>query len=126
MKLNLITAPVMEPVTLAELKTWCKTDIDDDDMTLNRLIVAAREYCENRTGRAFLTQTWDLVLDDLFNYEIRLPRPPCQSITSFNYIDMGGNVQPYTAFIGTTGSPARIMPNYGTPWPIYRPTIQSI
>jgi uncharacterized phiE125 gp8 family phage protein len=58
-----ITAPVDEPLDLAEVKRHLRVEIDDDDDYIQALIAAAREYCEEYTHRAFLTQTWQLLLD---------------------------------------------------------------
>lgn len=44
----------MEPVTLEELKLWCRVDADDFDAELATLGVAAREYVERATGRTYV------------------------------------------------------------------------
>ena len=60
----LITPPAIEPVTLAEVKTHLRLPADaTEDAYLTTLIAAAREYCEQETRRAFITQTWELTLD---------------------------------------------------------------
>ena len=56
--IKLITPPACEPVTLDEAKTWLKLDTSDDDITVARLIAAARQMVEQYTRRALITQTW--------------------------------------------------------------------
>lgn len=62
--LALVTPPAQEPVTLAELKGHARIDVADEDALLTSLITTARGYVEESTGRALLTQTWSLTLDD--------------------------------------------------------------
>jgi uncharacterized phiE125 gp8 family phage protein len=89
--ITVITPPATEPVTLAEVKLHCKVDGTEDDALITALIATARQYAEDYTRRAFVTQTLELSLDhdDLFEYGpyIELPRPPIASITSIKSYD---------------------------------------
>jgi uncharacterized phiE125 gp8 family phage protein len=87
MSLKPITAPAEEPVTLVEAKAQCKVDHSADDALLAIFIQSAREAAEHITGRAFITQTWELVLDAFPAAEIQLSKPKIQSITSVKYLD---------------------------------------
>jgi uncharacterized phiE125 gp8 family phage protein len=87
MSLKLITEPVSEPVTLAEVKLQCRIDGNDDDAMLTSLITSARQSCEHILNRSLMAQTWELVLDAFPNVDIILRNPPVQSITSIKYID---------------------------------------
>jgi len=93
MSLILVTAPATEPVTLTEAKAHCRVDYTDDDTLITSLIVAAREYCEEITRRAFITQTWDYKKDRFKGDEIDLPKGPLISVTSVKYIDNTGTEQ---------------------------------
>lgn len=93
MSIKLITAPAAEPVILAEAKLHCRVDSADDDTLITALIVAARELAEQQTGRALVTQTWELALDAFPVSEIELPLPPVQSIVSIKYLDSNGAEQ---------------------------------
>jgi hypothetical protein len=64
MALKLITGPSTEPITLTEAKLHIKQDCADDDTLIMSLIVSARQMCESRTHRRFITQTWEKYADD--------------------------------------------------------------
>ena len=69
------TAPVVEPVTLAEAKSHCRVDSTTDDTYISSLITAAREWVEDYLDRSLVTQQYVMRLD-AFPAEIELPRPP--------------------------------------------------
>lgn len=86
MPLKLITPPAVEPVTSTEAKLHCRIDTSADDTLITMLITAARRTVEADSGRALITQTWELVLDDFpTKTYIKLPLPPLQSITHIKY-----------------------------------------
>jgi uncharacterized phiE125 gp8 family phage protein len=59
----LLTAPALEPVSLAEAKAFLRVEHDDDDDVITALLVGARIYVEAQTRRALITQSWRLVFD---------------------------------------------------------------
>jgi len=59
----LITAPLIEPVTLAEAKVHLKIDHADEDTYISSLISSARRFCEKYTRGALIEQTWKWTLD---------------------------------------------------------------
>ena len=84
--LKLITAPAVEPVSSAEAKLHCRIDTSADDTLITMLITTARRTVEADSGRAMITQTWELVLDAFpTKTSIKLPLPPLQSITHIKY-----------------------------------------
>ena len=114
--------PELEPITLDQAKVQCRVDSDDDDAYITSLITAARIHAENRTNRAFLTQTWKLSLDRFPGYQpwnlgspfapvvgrqfsteyvcgrymqppLLLPRPRLIAVSSIQYYDINGNQQ---------------------------------
>lgn len=122
MGLTLKTAPVAEPVTLAEAKLHCKVDVADDDTLITALIVAARQQAEHRTGRALITQQWELTLER-FADRIPLPRPALVSVQSVKYLDGNGALQTldnteYQVVISELVG--YIQPSYGKSWPFCR------
>ena len=96
MALQRITAPVLWPVTLAEVKAHCRVDLSDDDALLQTLIEAATEMAEQATGRALMTQSWELSLESfpptrsIYSEALVLTRVPVQSILSLSYTDEAG------------------------------------
>lgn len=59
----LLTAPAVEPLSLAEAKAFLRVDHDDDDDVISALIAGARLYVEGQTRRALVTQSWRLTRD---------------------------------------------------------------
>src|SRR6185312_1480058 len=111
--------PLVEPVSLAELKDFLRVDSSDEsnDAVIVGLALAARQWAEVYTQRRFCTQTWQLGMDffpgyiDLklagqkvsspfvsgsnavlvgIRYAIVLPYPPVQSIAQFIYQNANG------------------------------------
>lgn len=82
--------PETEPVTLDEMKRHlrCQDDITTLDDDISALITTAREWAEDFTDRALLTQTWRLTADDAES--LKLHRAPIISINEVNAIAKGG------------------------------------
>jgi len=59
----LLTAPSVEPLTLAEAKAFLRVEHADDDDLIASLVAGARGHVEAATRRALVTQTWRLFLD---------------------------------------------------------------
>lgn len=62
-------------------------------------------------------------LDGKTGYEIFLPKPPLQSVTSIKYIDTDGAQQtldPSLYIVDTASEPGRLTPAYGQTWPTIR------
>ena len=117
-----ITAPAVEPVSLAEIKLHLRIepDVSAEDDLLSSLIKAARLHAERVTGKALVTQTWKLVLDSFPSWEIEFPKPPLQSITSIVYLDSNGDSQTLSAAayrVVATSEPGIVEPAYGEVWP---------
>ncbi|HQR22181.1 MAG TPA: phage head-tail connector protein [Burkholderiaceae bacterium] len=119
MSLRLITAPGVEPVSLAEAKAQLRVTASDEDALVSACITAARERCEHLLGRALIDQTWELTLD-AFPQAIRLDNPPISSVTSLSYVDGSGNTVVWGApnyYVDKSGEPGWIVPAYGGAWP---------
>jgi len=100
MPLTVLTAPAVEPLSLSEVKLHCRVDASDEDTLLTALIVAAREYAEQLTGRAFITRTYEL-LEPATGEAFELRFPPFGSLLTVQTIDILGNIQTATATIGS-------------------------
>lgn len=59
----LLTPPAIEPLSLAEAKSFLRIEHDDDDDLVSALIAGSRIHIEAQTRRALITQTWRLVRD---------------------------------------------------------------
>lgn len=127
--LRVIVPPALDPILLSEAKGHCRITTDDDDGLLPGFIIAARQYCEDETGRAFITQTLQLKIDSDWPVDrcgndcIVLPRPPSVSVSSISYIDINGTTQTLASnqYQFTEGDIfASIRPAYGAAWPTVR------
>ncbi|MCP4366335.1 MAG: hypothetical protein GY800_13710 [Planctomycetes bacterium] len=84
--MKLITAPATEPLSLADAKEHLIIDDDLHNTLISSAITAAREYVEEYTGRALVSQTREMAFDS-FPDEIDLSKMPVLSITSIKYYD---------------------------------------
>jgi uncharacterized phiE125 gp8 family phage protein len=119
---KLKTAPTLEPVTLAEAKLHLKLDSDTTDDTLvTALIQAAREQAEKYTGRAFIEQVWEYMMDEFGEEEIELPNPPLISVSTITYTD-GNNVTQTLSTsvygVNTYDEPGEVYLKFNQIWPI--------
>jgi uncharacterized phiE125 gp8 family phage protein len=138
---QLVTPPSVEPVLLADALSQARIDTSADDTLVGYLITAARQWAENYTGRAFVTQGWQMALDMWPSAEelwwdgvregpvtgldrvnaIALPRPPLQSITSVQYFDDCDNAATWPAsnyFVDTVREPGRLVLRLDATWPV--------
>jgi uncharacterized phiE125 gp8 family phage protein len=100
--LVLVTAPVLEPVTLAEAQAFLNVDSSDDETLIETLISTAREIVETYTARALITQAWKLVqprwpdgcyIGDVYAEAIALDRSPLAAVQSIKYYPASGAAQ---------------------------------
>lgn len=121
MALKLITAPTLEPVTLAEAKLHIRQDSTADDALITTLITVARKTVEAHSLHALVTQTWDLFMDGFpCDRELELPFPPLQSVTGVYYTPDGGVETTYAStnyVVDTSGVPGRIVLTLPAYWP---------
>lgn len=136
--LKLLTPPAVEPVTLLEAKRHARIELDDEDALVSSLIVAARQWAENYTGRAFVAQVWQLWLDDapgaddetafgvsdLCRSDCRslvLPRGPLLSVDSVQTFDESDAATVWNAsnyYVDTAREPGRLVLRSGAVWPV--------
>lgn len=147
---TLSAGPAVEPVTIEELRSHLRVTDSSEDGLLAGYLLAARSLAEQRTGRAFITQTWVETYDDhwpnyrhrrhrmyptrppAFNWRDRailLPRPPLQSVTSVTYIDTNGvqqTLDPSQYIVGKHQGVGFIEEAYGITWPCVRCQVDAI
>jgi uncharacterized phiE125 gp8 family phage protein len=128
--------PRVEPVTLAEARRWLGMTDDNDtdqDAEIQLLVKAFRRYAEKRTGRRFVDQDLELVLDCWPRTRaIELPVAPIVAIDYVRYINTSGaltsfyegagspNVGQSLVDIDVQSQPGRIQPAFGESWPSIR------
>ncbi len=109
----LISAPALEPLTLAEAKLWLRVDTADEDDSIARLITAARLIVEAESGLKLIDQTWRLVMDQLpASLCIRVPLNPFKAVSAARVIDANGAaavVVPAAYAADTASVPGRII-----------------
>jgi uncharacterized phiE125 gp8 family phage protein len=126
MRVTLVTAPTVEPITIAEARRQCRVTMTNEDALLNSLIVAARQRAEAITGRQLTDAVWradcDQPPDDLC---LELPKPPLQTVDAITYLDAAGAEQTWAASnyqvdapAGPFAMPGRVGPVPSATWPL--------
>ena len=121
---TIITAPLLEPVSLADARTACGIDsAGSQDKLIPTYISAARRYFEWRTRRTVHQTTYEWTLTAFPAESCVLPRAtPLISIDAFTYKDSAGVVTnvPAADYIADTDStPGRVWLAYGMSWPSF-------
>ncbi|MBX3014850.1 MAG: head-tail connector protein [Caldilineaceae bacterium] len=115
----MITQPVLEPVTMPEMREHLRVEHTEEDTLIDSLIIAARELCELTTRRSFITQTLRLHLMAWpKGPSLRLMRPPLQSVVAIRYVDEAGVTQPWASshYVVDTNGERVVLQNNAT-WP---------
>lgn len=95
MRPMLIGAPAIEPVSLAETKSWLREDGGDEDQLIQALTVSARMTLEAYTRRFFVTQSWRIIFDSwpCGVSALAIPFAPFQSISAVRVYDANNVTQ---------------------------------
>jgi uncharacterized phiE125 gp8 family phage protein len=120
MPLILVSPPTEEPVSISEAEEHLRVETADEYKHVERLITAARQYVEDYTWRALVTQTWELVLDEFPDGEVELRKGRLSSVTSITYYDTAGTLQtlaPAAYQVDDASDPGRVLPAPGASWP---------
>jgi uncharacterized phiE125 gp8 family phage protein len=128
MSLKLVISPSEEPLNLDEARAHLRLEIGEDEY-LSGLITAARRHCESFQGRAYVTQTCDLYLNEFPAGCLKVPLPPLQAVTFIKFKDSAGFIQtldPSEYIVDTFSEPGLICPGYGKSWPATYPEINSV
>ena len=137
--ITVVTKPADEPLGLTEVKDFLRLDDQIDDSFVRAFIIAAREFAENYTGKAFITRTVKFSIDGIsevdsglwegmktgpymtyYNDYIELPVAPAIAVSSIVYYDDADNQStwPTTAYYAdTVREPARIVLRDGQSFP---------
>ena len=94
----LLSAPAVEPVSLAEAKTWLRIARDSDDELIGALITSARLVVEAHTHLVLIEQTWRIVADGWPPAsELELPVRPMLALEEIRVADAVGTMIPLAA-----------------------------
>ena len=77
-------APVVEPVTLTEMKLFLREDYSDNDTLITAQITAARQWVEKEIQQSLVQRTYRADLW-AFDYTFYMPVPPLASVSSIKY-----------------------------------------
>ena len=117
---KIITAPAVEPVSLAETKLHLHHTPTEEDEQIKDWIREGREYLEKIANRAYVSQTLEQYHDGFPGDKIVLRRLPVQSITSIKYTDADGAEQTLAASrytLDVEARPAEIVRAFEQTWP---------
>lgn len=119
---TLFVPPPIEPVSLELFGTHAHVNTEDDFQNQLLYISAARQWIEDYTNRALITQTWRYTMDGppACAASILLPRAPLVSvttITSYNASDVAAVMLNTTYYVDLVREPGRIYLNDGIAWP---------
>lgn len=117
----LLTGPLVEPVTLADMKSYLRLDDNEEDRLVQSLITAARLMVEAESGRCLIGQTWRLVLDRWPpGGKLRVPLSPVSSIVRARVFDNDGvssDVSTSSLRLDARAEPPRILVTGPVPHP---------
>lgn len=120
-RLVIYTQPSVEPVSLTEAKAQLRLDTSDHDTLVSGLIKGARQYLEEILNRAFISQVWDLYLDEFPGAtEIVLPKSPLASVAGVYYTPDGSSEATFAASnyqVDAYSEPGRIVLKDTASWP---------
>jgi uncharacterized phiE125 gp8 family phage protein len=123
-RLKLITKPAIEPVTVDDVRLFGRMPDDVDDEAIEPLIASARKAAEEYQGRAYITQTWELVFDSFPACPIQIPKPPLLTLVSVQVTDITGSLTTMTLtdfLVDPSGACGTISLKYGKSWPAVIP-----
>jgi uncharacterized phiE125 gp8 family phage protein len=109
----LIVPPAGLPVTLAQVKQHLRIDTADEDAYLLELAASATAAVEAACGKALLSQTWRVYLDELPACALmELPVSPVLSVAAVTAYGADGNpsaVSPTAFRLDRVSDPARLL-----------------
>lgn len=121
--LRVTDAAAGDPVSLDEAKAQLRIDDTSEDALVTALISAATLSAQAQTQRLFMDQTVEWVLDRWWP-AIDLPIAPVfkGGVNSIKYVDWITQEQltldPSLYVVKTRGVTVRIVPTFGTSWPV--------
>lgn len=119
MPTKVITAPTYEPISAADVAEYIRVDdLAEDQLLLDGMITAARQYLEQYLSRPIATQTLEEALTGWADPIVL--DSSLQSVTSIKYLDLNGIEQTLASnqyLVDTYSEPAQITPAYNVEYP---------
>jgi uncharacterized phiE125 gp8 family phage protein len=119
MPTKVITSPTYEPISAADVAEYIRVDdLAQDELLLEGMITAARQYLEQYLSRPIATQTLEEALTGWANPIVL--DSSLQSVTSIKYLDLNGAEQTLASnqyLVDTYSEPAQITPAYNVEFP---------
>jgi len=112
--------PVIEPITVEEVKSFARIDGTEEDTLISSFITAARLNCEMYLGRALIEQTLIMMMDFWPGEVICLPRSPLISITAVETLDEDDTATTYSSdnyYVVTESIPGELIIKRGVSQP---------
>lgn len=72
--------PVVEPVSLAEAKLYCRIDGTEEDALITSLVKMARQKCESYIGKCIIRKTVTITSFS-FPYQFQIPYAPIEAVS---------------------------------------------
>tara|TARA_R110000824_G_C15041644_1_gene660470 strand:+ start:83 stop:754 length:672 start_codon:yes stop_codon:yes gene_type:complete len=126
-----VTEPSIEPISVIEARDHLRLDDDVDETLVYSLILAARQWGENYTGRSFISRTMQMYLDGfseldsplwegtrtgihITNYQnyIEIVSTPVSAVSSIKYYNDSDTVATWATsnyYVDMIREPARIV-----------------
>ncbi|MDX2277722.1 MAG: head-tail connector protein [Hyphomonadaceae bacterium] len=116
---ELVTAPIEEPVTLAEAKEHCTVEHAEHDDMITRMIAAARRHIESQYGLALVTQTHKATVDAFPESGLKLRPYPVAELESVEvWTGSAFTAQSLSTYLLVKGRPAAAYLTDGVPAPL--------
>lgn len=103
----LLTGPAVEPLALAEARSFLRVEHDGDDDVVAALIAGARMHVEAATRRALIVQTWRHVRDAWpADGRLKILPAPLREVVAARVYDADGDAQDIDAeaFVADTAA----------------------
>ena len=116
---RLISPPMGLAVSLDAARRAARVSGSGLDAELTDKVRDYTDQAEHATGRALITQTWELT-GDAFPDAIKLPHPPIVNVTLVQFYDVAGVLQtldPQDYTVDTMSEPGWLLPAPGKTWP---------
>lgn len=127
--LSLVTGPTTWPLSVADCKQHLRIDHSDEDTLIEGYLRAATAQAETVLDRQIMPATWRLSFHGFCGWQIDIPKPPLQSVSSITYLDTAGTTQTLSSslyIVDTYSEPGRITPAYNAVWPSVRWQMNSV